>query len=314
MKVTKDSYTIIAAKHELAEAYKTSYLETQKALGGVLQADSLNLRNIDSRIDRAFEDSDLHKILLHTNYKPYGESLEDFMQLISHDKAYISNLAVVEAASEMGYNELRIVASGENVCKYCKSMDGKIVKTDDESNIPPFHPNCNCTVVPVSIRLLNDNPYVYEKTQVINFFGPVRSITIKYDVHLLKRYFSDNSKKNSTFKKPNSSSTTNLSSWLTNIEKPYKSTDYIIDDYGKKVAIKPHNSNDGYITVGYGHAIQSNTDANKYGYSSGNKQAVSSVSDIIKKQLDSFESYEDNPSILTFEEAESLLLDDLRKY
>ncbi len=107
---------------------------------------------------------------------------------------------------------------------------------------------------------------------------------------------------------------TTLSRWLTNIEKPYKDSDYVIDENGIRIAIKPHNSNDGYVKLGYGHAIQSDNDATKYGFTTGSKQNVSTVTAIISKQLESYKSYKDNPAILTFQEAETLLVNDLIKY
>jgi GH24 family phage-related lysozyme (muramidase) len=102
--------------------------------------------------------------------------------------------------------------------------------------------------------------------------------------------------------------------WLKQIEAPYKNSDYILDSSGKRIAIKPHNSNDGYITVGYGHAIQSDEDAIKHGFKTGSKQTVSAVSNSITKQLAGYKSYKDNPAILTLQEAEDLLKADLVKY
>ena len=102
--------------------------------------------------------------------------------------------------------------------------------------------------------------------------------------------------------------------WLEHIEAPYKNSDFILDSSGKRIAIKPHNANDGYVTVGYGHAIQSGAGAKKYGFNTGGKQAVSSVISSITKQLNNYKSYKDNPAILTFQQAEDLLESDLVKY
>lgn len=105
----------------------------------------------------------------------------------------------------------------------------------------------------------------------------------------------------------------NLIEWLKSMEAPYKKEDYIWK--GEiTIAIKPYNSNDGYVTVGYGHAIQSDKDAKKYGFEIGSKQNVSEVNDSISKQLVNYNSYTDNPAILTLEDAEALLADDLVKY
>ncbi len=104
-----------------------------------------------------------------------------------------------------------------------------------------------------------------------------------------------------------------LAGWLSQIEVPHEVSDFILDS-NNKISIKPHNANDGFVTVGYGHAIQSDAEAEKYGFTTGSKQDVNTVTNVILKQLESYESYKDNPAILTFQEAEDLLIADLIDY
>jgi GH24 family phage-related lysozyme (muramidase) len=104
-----------------------------------------------------------------------------------------------------------------------------------------------------------------------------------------------------------------LASWLKNIEAPYRDEDYILVN-GKRVAIKPHSANDGYVTMGYGHAIQSDDDAKKYGFETGSKQSVSAVINSITTQTKKYASYLENPAILSSDEAEKILADDLISY
>lgn len=53
-----------------------------------------------------------------------------------------------------GYNEVEVVSRhNSHVCSFCISTDGNIVKIDEMEqgiNVPPFHPNCCCNVIPVA--------------------------------------------------------------------------------------------------------------------------------------------------------------------
>ncbi|MDL2302742.1 hypothetical protein LJC58_10405, partial [Lachnospiraceae bacterium OttesenSCG-928-D06] len=83
---------------------------------------------------------------------------------------------------------------------------------------------------------------------------------------------------------------------------------------GKRMAIRPHSANDGYVTIGYGHAIQSDTDAKKYGFETGQIQPVSDVLTSISEQMNKYSSYTQNPAILSLVSAEELLTQDLMSY
>lgn len=53
-----------------------------------------------------------------------------------------------------GYDEEKIVTRhSSHVCRFCAALDGDIVKIDEAVqgiNVPPFHPNCCCNVIPVA--------------------------------------------------------------------------------------------------------------------------------------------------------------------
>lgn len=104
-----------------------------------------------------------------------------------------------------------------------------------------------------------------------------------------------------------------LCKWLENIEAPYLDEDFIVTEENERIAIKPHNANDGYVTIGFGHAIQSEEDAQRYGFETCEKKSNSEVNDSIKSQLDSYEEYLSNPAILTFTEARRLLHEDVQE-
>lgn len=104
-----------------------------------------------------------------------------------------------------------------------------------------------------------------------------------------------------------------LCKWLENIEAPYKDRDFMITENNEKIAIKPHNASDGYVTIGFGHAIQSEEDAERYGFETWEKQINDNVNDSIKHQLETYGENLSNPAILTFAEARRLLHEDVQK-
>lgn len=162
-------------------------------------------------------------------------------------------------------------------------------------------------------------PFGCKMARVVPIVKPNTLISIKKCIPNLKRGWNNNAKTVacayngfiSVVEAPENKNS--FVEWLSQIEAPYLPSDYIVIDE-KKIAIKPHNANDGFVTVGYGHCIQSDIDAQKYGFKSGSKQDVNTVTDVISKQLDSYESYKDNPAILTFQVAEDLLIADLVDY
>ena len=54
-----------------------------------------------------------------------------------------------------GYQEEKIVSRhSSHVCRFCASLDGDTVKINEAVqgiNVPPFHPNCCCNVIPVAM-------------------------------------------------------------------------------------------------------------------------------------------------------------------
>lgn len=59
------------------------------------------------------------------------------------------NLAQVEKYKDNGYKKLEIITTDDcRRCEYCSSRDGDIVDINS-TDIPPWHPNDRCTVMPV---------------------------------------------------------------------------------------------------------------------------------------------------------------------
>lgn len=58
-----------------------------------------------------------------------------------------------------GYSRVKVVSRhNTHVCRFCEGMDGTIVKVNSEVigvNVPPFHPNCQCNIIPMQ------EPYKY---------------------------------------------------------------------------------------------------------------------------------------------------------
>lgn len=103
-----------------------------------------------------------------------------------------------------------------------------------------------------------------------------------------------------------------------------KNGNYKKDENGKILAIKMQNANDGYVTIGYGHAIQSNEDASKYGFDVirsidrfkdfdfSKRNSVEDIDAVIKAQQAYYDSNnQTNPAELSLENAELLLLEEI---
>lgn len=59
------------------------------------------------------------------------------------------NAGQIQKYKDNGYEKLEIlVAEDERLCKLCGGKNGKIVDVDS-TEVPPFHPRCRCTVIPI---------------------------------------------------------------------------------------------------------------------------------------------------------------------
>ena len=90
----------------------------------------------------------------------------------------------------------------------------------------------------------------------------------------------------------------------------------------KVIGIRLQNAKDGYLTIRYGHAIQSNQDAQKYGldkipgyemFDFDAKHSIKEIADLIK-YCESYYANNNKRNIaqLSLEEAEILMIDDIR--
>lgn len=85
--------------------------------------------------------------------------------------------------------------------------------------------------------------------------------------------------------------------------------------------IRPQNANDGYVTIGYGHAIQTNEDAKKYGFNDvPGYQCFDFSKEHTSKEIavfiDAYEAYYNKstlcPGILSQETATHILIEDVK--
>ena len=64
--------------------------------------------------------------------------------------SHVYNAAAVERYKDagcIGYEWL--TARDERVCADCAELDGQFFPFGNEEDMPPLHPNCLCTVIPV---------------------------------------------------------------------------------------------------------------------------------------------------------------------
>lgn len=110
-----------------------------------------------------------------------------------------------------------------------------------------------------------------------------------------------------------------LVEWMKNAET--NDEDFIKDDKGNKVAIKIQNAKDGCVTIGYGHILQTKSEIKYYGFEEWEeeiltnialKEEIYDIDIIISEQRKKYEG-KDNPAILSLEEAEGLLYEDIEE-
>lgn len=74
-------------------------------------------------------------------------------RLIRTESNHFHNEGELEAYKQMGFEEFRFLATLDNrTSEICRDMDNKVFKVEDGvpgENVPPLHPNCRSTIVPV---------------------------------------------------------------------------------------------------------------------------------------------------------------------
>lgn len=122
---------------------------------------------------------------------------------------------------------------------------------------------------------------------------------------------------------------TRLIGLVKNFEVDPDDSTYIRDEDGNPIAIDIQNANDGCITIGYGHILQTEEEIEKYGFGEWKEEilanvaarnaddelphSVEDIQDIIDSQKAKMEREGmDNPAILSVSDAEELLLEDIK--
>ena len=71
-------------------------------------------------------------------------------RLVRTELSHIYNYAAAERYAEAGCNGYEwLTARDERVCEECEELDGRFFPFGNESELPPVHPNCLCTIIPV---------------------------------------------------------------------------------------------------------------------------------------------------------------------
>ena len=84
-------------------------------------------------------------------------------RLVRTETNFLMNKSSIDSYKETGYAEVEVLVHfDERTCEECKDKDATIVKISEVaygSNVPPFHPFCRCTVLPVidSLEKITDD-------------------------------------------------------------------------------------------------------------------------------------------------------------
>jgi SPP1 gp7 family putative phage head morphogenesis protein len=79
----------------------------------------------------------------------FGVSYSDASRLIDTETMYFYNQSTIDGYKESGLVDQYEFLAEDDGCDDCTSLNGQQFDIDDEENIPPLHPNCRCTVIPV---------------------------------------------------------------------------------------------------------------------------------------------------------------------
>lgn len=83
-------------------------------------------------------------------YNEVGVRYYQADRLTRTEFVHITNQATVDRYKDAGIESYRYVCNaGERTCPECQSKDGAIYNIDDTADLPPTHPNCRCTTIPV---------------------------------------------------------------------------------------------------------------------------------------------------------------------
>ena len=81
--------------------------------------------------------------------KDYNISYNAADRLIRTESSKFYNQAAVDSYKAAGITQVEFLAEDDACEEFCQPNDGKIFQLGDSSNVPPLHPNCRCTVLPV---------------------------------------------------------------------------------------------------------------------------------------------------------------------
>lgn len=86
----------------------------------------------------------------------FSAAYRDAERLVRTETSYVANRAAVEEYAQAGCRYVEfLTAKDSRTCPICTGRDGDIVPIEEAKpggTIPPLHPNCRCTVLPVVVE------------------------------------------------------------------------------------------------------------------------------------------------------------------
>lgn len=81
--------------------------------------------------------------------KDFNISYNSADRLIRTETSRFYNASAVDSYKAAGITQIEFLAEIDACEEFCQPNDGKLFDITDNSNIPPLHPNCRCTILPV---------------------------------------------------------------------------------------------------------------------------------------------------------------------
>lgn len=108
---------------------------------------------LEKEITAAYLSGKTNRPLRRRSRDRFSAAYRDAERLVRTEASYVANRAAVEEYAQAGCRYVEfLTAKDSRTCPICAGHDGDIVpieKAKTGSNIPPLHPNCRCTVLPV---------------------------------------------------------------------------------------------------------------------------------------------------------------------
>lgn len=149
----KDLYKL--DKFAVEQAVKTPWTKDGREFSGRIWKDKTEFQqNLRATLSNAMSKGESIQKSVKEFKRIYGNTTFNTSRLIRTETLAIHNKASVDSYKALGMEYLEVLPEAD-ACSVCQEHAGKLIPVEEANegwNIPPFHPNCKCCVMPVVKR------------------------------------------------------------------------------------------------------------------------------------------------------------------